>query len=125
MRVSPLEKLISLLSQQAEQIHKLESTAAVLVHDKDQIHRYRAVLEEKARILSGLAQQASPIIQKIPEKQASPIQQALSKFSQSATTSLRIGSPFYMSALLYPQYHKKGEPNDLELLINKLREMQK
>lgn len=124
MRVRPMDELIALLSEQAEQIEKLEAHAATLAQDPLQIQRYRSILEEKARLLSCLAQLSQPIIKKIPPEKATPVQQMLNKFSQSATASMRIGSPFYMSALLYPQDHQPGQPNDLELFIQQLKEQE-
>jgi hypothetical protein len=124
MRVKPIEHLISTLTEQAKQIEQLEILAAKLVQDPQSVQRYRAVLEEKARLLAGLAQLALPITKKMPSEDATELQQMLNKFSQSAATSLRIGSPFYMSALLYPQDHQQGQPNDLELFIEQLQQMQ-
>lgn len=124
MRVQPIGELISVLSEQAKQVEQLESLAATLVQDPQQVQRYRLVLEEKARLLSGLAQLTQPITKKMPDEKASPVKHTLGKFSQSATTSLRIGSPFYMSALLYPQDYQQGQLNDLELFIEQLKEMQ-
>ena len=49
------------------------------------------------------------------------ITQKLEQFSMSASTALRIGSVFFMTALLYPEDHKPGEPNDLDAYIEKLK----
>lgn len=125
MGAKAFNELISVLTDQAEQIQKLETLAETLVEDPQQLQRYRAILEEKARILSGIARLVTPIMRKIPPEEADPIKHTLNRFSQSATTAMRIGSPFYMSALLYPQDHQVGEPNDLELFIEQLREAEK
>jgi hypothetical protein len=45
----------------------------------------------------------------------------MERFSMSASTALRIGSVFFMTALLYPEDHKPGDPNDLEVYIGELR----
>ena len=45
----------------------------------------------------------------------------LNGFSLNASNSLRIGSVFYMSALLYPDEHKPGAPNNLEFLPAEVR----
>lgn len=124
MRVQPIDELISVLSEQAEQVGQLESLAATIVQDPQHMQRYRSILEEKARLLSGLAHLTLPITKKMVPEKASSVQKMLSKFSQSATTSLRIGSPFYMAALLYPQDYQQGQPNDLELFIQQLKEQQ-
>jgi len=47
----------------------------------------------------------------------------LEQFSMSAGAALRIGSVFFMTALLYPEDHKPGEPNDLETYISELRQL--
>lgn len=125
MGAKAYNELISVLTDQAEQINRLETLAETVVEDPHQFQRYRAILEEKARILSGISRLVAPIMKKVSPEQAAPITQTLNRFSQSATTSMRIGSPFYMSALLYPQDHKSGEPNDLEVFIQRLREGEK
>ncbi len=125
MRVQPIDELISVLSKQAEQVGHLEALAATMVHDPQQKQRYRSILEEKARLLSGLANLTQPITKKMVPEKATHVRSMLSKFSQSATSSLRIGSPFYMAALLYPQDYQQGQPNDLELFIQQLKEHQK
>ncbi len=47
--------------------------------------------------------------------------QRLERFAQNASQALAIGSVFYMYALLYPDNHVKGEPNDLELLAEEIQ----
>ena len=41
-------------------------------------------------------------------------------FSESAEKSLQVNSPWFMSALLYPEDYREGEPNNLEKLIQSL-----
>ena len=44
----------------------------------------------------------------------------LRAFSASANNALRLGSLFYMSALLYPEDHKPGQPDDMQVFIASL-----
>ncbi len=48
--------------------------------------------------------------------------QRLERFAENASRALSIGSVFYMYALLYPDNHIKGEPNDLDLLAEAIQE---
>ena len=123
MRPTPLGDLISVLSEQAAKIAHLEALALSLVSDTSQVQRYRAILEEKARLLSALAQLGRPYTQKMDAARGVPIQHHLNRFSQSATASMSIGSPFYMSALLYPHDYQEGTPNDLERFIEELQRL--
>ncbi|MCG8529201.1 MAG: hypothetical protein MI749_00900 [Desulfovibrionales bacterium] len=123
MRPTPLGDLISVLSEQAAKIAHLEALALSLVSDTSQVQRYRAILEEKARLLSALAQLGRPYTQKMDAARGVSIQHHLNRFSQSATASMSIGSPFYMSALLYPHDYQEGAPNDLERFIEELQRL--
>ena len=45
----------------------------------------------------------------------------LRAFSASADQGLSLGSIFYMSALLFPEDHRPGEPDDLAVLLAEMR----
>lgn len=45
----------------------------------------------------------------------------LARFTASAENALALDSVFYMSALLFPDEYRDGEPNDLELFRDEIR----
>lgn len=82
---------------------------------------YAAKMRAKAESLASLAKDAAPKLAGLPEAQREQILNGLMRFSQSAANGLNIGSLFYMSALLYPDEHKPGEPDNLALFIKRLK----
>lgn len=81
---------------------------------------YSENMREKAEKLKALHRLALPRLGDLPEGARCDVEEELSRFSQGAATALSLGSLFYMSALLYPDDHKPGEPDNLERLIKKL-----
>ena len=73
---------------------------------------------------SGPAQRRDPAgyLEELPEQLQDQAGHRLHRFSASARNALRIGSIFYMSALLYPEDHKPGQPDDLQVFIRRLRD---
>lgn len=102
-------------------IMALEKEALALLKAGDTAG-YNARMRAKAESLCALAKDAAPELAALPENLREPILNGLMRFSQSAATSLKIGSVFYMSALLYPDDHKAGEPDNLALFIDRLAE---
>jgi len=84
---------------------------------------FQIKLEEKAKILSALGEKAWKYTGKIEGALGAEISTRLEQFSMSAGAALRIGSVFFMTALLYPEDHKPGDPNDLETYIEELRRL--
>ena len=81
---------------------------------------YTAKMRAKAESVAALAKDAAPVLAGLPEAVREPILRGLMRFSQSAATGLQLGSVFYMSALLYPDDHKPGEPDNLAFFIDSL-----
>ena len=81
---------------------------------------YNEKMRAKAEAVAGLAKDAAPVLAGLPEAEREPVLRGLMRFSQSAAMGLRLGSVFYMSALLYPDDHKPGEPDNLALFIEGL-----
>ncbi|MDE7371445.1 MAG: hypothetical protein K2N07_06860, partial [Desulfovibrio sp.] len=70
-----------------------------------------------AEAVAALANDAATVLAGLPDAVREPILRGLMRFSQSAAMGLKLGSVFYMSALLYPDDHKPGEPDNLALFI--------
>lgn len=121
MPYSELTALLEWLDAKALAVRILEEKAEAALHDHNDQARYRQLMLEKATILSNLADEGTPLVALLPESHRGTISERLARFSQSATMAKRVGSVFYMSALLYPEDHRKGDPNDLEAFIGTLR----
>jgi hypothetical protein len=106
--------IMTWLGEQCTAIAALEAKAAAQISAGDST-AYRATMQEKATLLAGLAMRAEPALASCPEEKRNAIRSQLNNFSASAQNALSIGSVFYMSALLYPDEHKAGQPNNLEL----------
>lgn len=81
---------------------------------------YKVKMRAKAESVAALARDAAPELAGLPEGMRERITRGLMRFSQSAATGLSLGSVFYMWALLYPDEHKPGEPDNLALFIDDL-----
>ena len=67
-----------------------------------------------------MAEDAKPMLEFLPGELRFNLAMALEKFSSSARMALRLNSIFYMGALLYPDDHIKGEPDNLILCIERI-----
>lgn len=84
---------------------------------------YKALLLEKAEFLADLSENGARYLGALPEGAAAFAQERLEDFSAGASRALELDSYFYMSALLYPEEHQEGQPNDLEAFAGSLRGM--
>ncbi|MBG0791541.1 MAG: hypothetical protein H0S80_13700 [Desulfovibrionaceae bacterium] len=116
-----LRKLIDLLEQASAEVRRLEAEGDAVIKTEGQL-AFQARMEKKAEVLAGLAEKAAPLTAEMDGALGKFADDRLIRFSTSAATALRIGSVFFMTALLYPEEHKPGEPNDLEVFIGELRE---
>ena len=117
-----LSELIVFLEKINADVVRLEAEGEAALQSEGQ-RAFQIKLEEKTKILADLAEKAWVYTEKIDGELGEKIAQRLEQFSMSAGTALRIGSVFFMTALLYPEDHKPGEPNDLETYIEELRKL--
>ena len=105
-------------------ILKIEVEAKERLAQPDYEAAYKELMLHKAKYLKQLPLEFAGVF---PPPQGSSravwdcIRERLEEFAQGAENSLAIGSTFYMSALLYPDEHQPGEPNNLQLLIAELK----
>ena len=83
---------------------------------------HRGALVRKATLLAGLGHELAPFLENLPAGIRRLAGACLGGFAYEAEKALRLASVFYLSALLYPPDHQPGEPNDLDVLIDELRE---
>lgn len=85
------------------------------------VEEYADFMREKARELAALAAAAAPYLKELSARKRFDVGDRLRQFSENAQMALDLDSVFYMSALLYPDNHKKGEPDNLALFIEELK----
>jgi len=120
MQKQALAELISFLEDKSATVSRLEKEGDAALDEKGQL-AFQEKLEEKAEILAALGEKAWKRTEAVGGELGKEIAMKLEQFSMSASASLRIGSVFFMTALLYPEDHKPGEPNDLESFIVELK----
>ena len=109
------------LTERCEFLHSLETEAERVLHEDKDTEKYRALMCQKAMFLQALPVEAEKVAAPLPASMAGPFLQQLAQFSENASRALGLDSVFYMYALLYPDNHVKGEPNNLDLLAERAR----
>ena len=122
--VDTVENYAVWLEKANEAVLDKETQAKSCLAGADYADAYKNLMVAKAEIIRRLPQE----FQREFSGKAPPVRAAwervvsrLHDFAGGAENALAIGSPFYMSALLYPDEHQPGQPNNLELLIAELR----
>lgn len=116
-----MEAFLNWLSAEHDRIMGRERRAIALLHNGD-TDGYKKLMREKAEMLANIAIAAQPHIKSLTPDMAQKVLDGLHSFASSAAMSLKLNSVFYMSALLYRDDHKSGEPDNLEVYIRSLRE---
>ena len=114
--------LLEFLAATNDRIKRIEAEGEAVIQTGGQA-AFQAKLEEKARILAALHDDAWELVEAIDGQKGDVIARRLGQSFMSASTALRIGSVLFMTALLYPDDHRPGEPNDLEVFMERLRAM--
>ncbi|SDF14120.1 hypothetical protein [Desulfovibrio legallii] len=114
-----LELLIAWLRQRHDAVMALEAAALARLDAQD-TPGYTQGMRRKAESLAALAEDAKPLLAPLPGELRFNLALALENFSAGARTALRLNSVFYMSALLYPDDHKPGDPDNLTLCIGRM-----
>lgn len=85
---------------------------------------YADGMHRKAELLADLKAHTAPLLEaltdSVPAEEWERLRHRLHCFSASANNALRLDSLFYMSALLYPEDHKPGQSDDLQVFIASL-----
>lgn len=112
-----MDELIRFLKGRAARVRQLEAQAGEALNKKGDEPLYRDLMKEKAGLLADLSDDCEQFLETLDEGRALKIRPNLNKFSKSAASALKLGSVFYMSALLYPEDYIPGRRNDLEAFI--------
>jgi hypothetical protein len=119
-----LFQAVGALKKNAEKIRGIEAQAREALFVKDDPAAYREKLKEKTMLLMELPELIEPFCQDLDKEEATQIDKGLESFAMRAQRALELSSIFYMNALLYPEDYKEGDPNDLEVFINRLEALQ-
>ncbi|MDR2161637.1 MAG: XdhC family protein [Desulfovibrio sp.] len=109
--------VLARLEEAAARVAGWEKEAALALSPAGGQDTYRRLMREKALFLAGLPEVFAPLLAGASMEISAPAAAALERFAQGAAQALSLDSVFYMSALLYPEDHVAGEPNNLERLI--------
>ena len=121
-RTPALESLIKWLRNRHAEIMAAEAQALARL-DAGDTPGHNEHMRLKAELLAAMAEDAKPLLEPLPGETRFNYALALEGFSASARMSLRLNSIFYMSALLYPDDHKPGQPDNLTLCIDRMGKM--
>jgi hypothetical protein len=116
-----ISNAVAALQSAAETIRRLEDEAREALYVRDDPATYRQKLLEKTILLTDLPDVARPLCNEMPAGFRSEFISGLRSFAIRAHEALELSSIFYMSALLYPDDYREGDPNDLESFIDRLR----
>jgi len=119
--MADMDKFLTWLASEHDQIIGCERKAIEALNRGD-TDGYKKFMEEKAEMLANIANTAKSHTADLPSDMAKEIMGVLQNFANSAATGIKLHSIFYMSALLYRDDHKPGEPDNLEVYIRSLRE---
>lgn len=115
------KKLIFWLESEHSRIMNFENDAIKALDNSDN-ETYLKNIKKKAEALAEIYSNSENYLVNVPANIADITRNTLSNFSGNAKMSLKINSPFFMSALLYPDEHKKGEPDNFAIFIKDLKQ---
>ena len=102
-------------------LRRLEKEAAAIAQAESNSERYHALMLQKALSLANLADEAAPYLEALSPAMTKAARERFARFARNAEQAIDLDSIFYMSALLYPEDYKEGQPNDLEAFLAALR----
>lgn len=112
---TPAKAFVLWLDERCVFLRHLEAEAKKILLQNGDEERYRQLMQQKALFLSALIDEAVDLLQALPADKRQRVKERFGAFHRNAENALGLNSVFYMSALLYPDDHKEGELNDLEL----------
>ena len=118
----PLAILVIWLRNRHAEVMATEEQALARL-DAGDTPGHNELMRRKADMLAAMAEDAKPLLEPLPGETRFNYALALEGFSASARMSLRLNSIFYMSALLYPDDHKPGQPDNLTLCIDRMEKL--
>ncbi len=115
-----LDRLTAWLQQRHDDVMSAEKQALASLKAGEN-DGYRQLMRHKAELLADMEQDVADLVSQLPTPLASSVGGRIGQFSRSAAMALNLDSVFYMSALLYRDDHKEGEPDNLALFITEIK----
>lgn len=78
---------------------------------------YTDKMRDKAILLAELNDNLGPLLSSVNSQFWENVKKKIAGFSENANLALDLDSSFFMSALLYPEDHVTGMPDNLQRLI--------
>lgn len=113
-------EILKALENSHEQMASCE-TAAYKALDKGDTSEYIGKMRDKAILLAELNDNLERLFSDNDSPFWENVKKRIADFSRNANLALDLDSVFFMSALLYPEDHVKGEPDNLLRLIMEIR----
>lgn len=111
--------ILKALKNEHDQIAVYEA-AAFRALDAGKVEEYTAKMREKAILLAELDANMESLLAERNGTFWEGVKREIAGFSKNANLSLDLDSVFFMAALLYPEDHVKGMPDNLQKLITKI-----
>lgn len=118
--MSQKDTFLAFLQDYHDAVFACEARALDAIRGGDQ-ETYNACMKEKAERMSRISDACAEKLAAIDEPWTGRCAAALRRFSASASMGLRIGSPFFWSALLWDEDADPSEPDNLQKLIDELK----
>ncbi|MBF0480226.1 MAG: hypothetical protein HQK81_03145 [Desulfovibrionaceae bacterium] len=118
-----LAQAVAMLRAAGESVRDLEKRAGEALHDRADEPEYRKLMREKCQVLMDLPEKGEAILAGAKGAICDDLRAAVASFASRAGQAVKIGSVFYMAALLYPDDYKDGDPNGIEEAVARFAEM--
>lgn len=116
--------LLDFLKDACQQVNSFESSAKQALIDNNN-SKYIDIMLEKAKFLATISAKSAQILLLVTPSLKDIVEPELQNFSASALNAISHNSPFYMSALLFPDNYIAGDLNNLEIFTLKIENMLK
>ena len=110
---------LSVVREAAGRIREIEAEAGRLLNEAGDKAGYIRLMTEKCLVLEGLPDEADEALEGRAADGSTALLSGLEDFARRAALALQLESPFFMSALLYPEDDRDGDLNDLERFIDR------
>lgn len=121
MTIQSILDLADFLEAKAKTVREIEAESKHIIDETGNQEAFNACIRKKAELLAVLYNDTETLANELPDQVRDEISERLEAFSSSAQMSMKVGSVFFMTALLYPEDHVEGEKNDLENYVDYLR----
>ncbi len=109
--------LVAWLRERHAAIKGREADALDCLYNENDPVAHRQLMMERAELIATIDVETKALVDALPADIREDAEQTLRRFAKGARNALRLDSVFYMSALLYPDEHKAGEPDNMERFI--------